>query len=300
MMPELNGYEVLERLRADERLRHVPVIMISAVDQIESVVRCIELGAEDYLPKPFNPMLLRARVGACLEKKRLREPGGALPAGRGAGDLRAAAAVEAETFDGRSCCRLSRSAPTRWGSWPGCSSGWRERWRRARPAEEGDPGPAHRNRRRPEDTPGVGDHRHRVLPGVEAKGQGPALRRRRRCPGPQRLAGAVFGIRKHYPHDAVAMAHRHDRLPVRELQVESPRLLTAPNLDEGGEGLGGALGRHPVRPHLDLSRPAPRVARGPRNAARRDSGIAIVATCKSSSRALRPRRTRATRAARRW
>jgi DNA-binding response OmpR family regulator len=73
MMPELNGYEVLERLRADDQLRHVPVIMISAVDQIESVVRCIELGAEDYLPKPFNPVLLRARVGACLEKKRLRD-----------------------------------------------------------------------------------------------------------------------------------------------------------------------------------------------------------------------------------
>ena len=73
MMPELNGYEVLERLQADERLRHVPVIMISAVDEIESVVRCIELGAEDYLPKPFNPTLLRARVGASLEKKRLRD-----------------------------------------------------------------------------------------------------------------------------------------------------------------------------------------------------------------------------------
>ena len=73
MMPELNGYEVLERLKADSRLRDLPVIMISAVDQIESVVRCIELGAEEYLPKPFNPTLLRARVGACLEKKRLRD-----------------------------------------------------------------------------------------------------------------------------------------------------------------------------------------------------------------------------------
>src|SRR5262245_38549921 len=73
MMPELNGYEVLERMKADERLRHVPVIMISAVDQIESVIRCIEMGAEDYLPKPFNPTLLRARVGASLEKKRLRD-----------------------------------------------------------------------------------------------------------------------------------------------------------------------------------------------------------------------------------
>jgi CheY-like chemotaxis protein len=73
MMPEMNGYEVLERIRADERLRHIPVIMISALDQLESVVRCIELGAEDYLPKPFNPVILRARIGACLEKKRLRD-----------------------------------------------------------------------------------------------------------------------------------------------------------------------------------------------------------------------------------
>jgi DNA-binding response OmpR family regulator len=73
MMPELNGYEVLERMRADERLRHVPVVMISATDGVESVVRCIELGAEDYLPKPFDPVILRARIGACLEKKRLRD-----------------------------------------------------------------------------------------------------------------------------------------------------------------------------------------------------------------------------------
>ena len=73
MMPGLNGYEVLERLRADLALRHVPVIMISALDEIDSVIRCIELGAEDYLSKPFNPTLLRARVGASLDKKRLRD-----------------------------------------------------------------------------------------------------------------------------------------------------------------------------------------------------------------------------------
>lgn len=73
MMPEMNGYEVLEHLKADEHLRHLPVIMISAVDQVESVIRCVELGAEDYLQKPFNPTLLRARVGASLEKKRLRD-----------------------------------------------------------------------------------------------------------------------------------------------------------------------------------------------------------------------------------
>jgi len=73
MMPEMNGYEVLERLKADPDLRHIPIIMISAVDEIESVIRCIELGAEDYLSKPFNPTLLRARVGASLERKRLHD-----------------------------------------------------------------------------------------------------------------------------------------------------------------------------------------------------------------------------------
>jgi adenylate cyclase len=73
MMPEMNGFQVLERLKADEKLRHIPVIMISALDEIDSVVRCIEMGAEDYLPKNFNPTLLRARIGACLEKKRLRD-----------------------------------------------------------------------------------------------------------------------------------------------------------------------------------------------------------------------------------
>jgi len=73
MMPELNGYQVLEQLKADDQLRHIPVIMISAVDEIDSVIRCVELGAEDYLQKPFNATLLRARIGACLEKKRLRD-----------------------------------------------------------------------------------------------------------------------------------------------------------------------------------------------------------------------------------
>src|SRR5262249_21120954 len=73
MMPNLNGYEVLERMKASDALRHIPVIMISAVDEIDSVIRCIELGAEDSLPKPFNPTLLRARVGASLERKRLHD-----------------------------------------------------------------------------------------------------------------------------------------------------------------------------------------------------------------------------------
>jgi class 3 adenylate cyclase len=73
MMPEMDGYEVLEYRKNDGILRHIPVVMITAVDDIESVVRCIELGAEDYLLKPFNPVLLRARIDASLEKKRLRD-----------------------------------------------------------------------------------------------------------------------------------------------------------------------------------------------------------------------------------
>ena len=73
MMPEMDGYQVLEHLHADDKLRGLPVIMISALDQLDTVVKSIELGAEDYLPKPFNPTVLRARIGACLEKKRLRD-----------------------------------------------------------------------------------------------------------------------------------------------------------------------------------------------------------------------------------
>ncbi len=73
MMPVLNGYETLERIKSDMRLREIPVIMISAVDQIESIVRCIEAGAEDHLPKPFNASILQARIRASLEKKRLRD-----------------------------------------------------------------------------------------------------------------------------------------------------------------------------------------------------------------------------------
>jgi serine phosphatase RsbU (regulator of sigma subunit) len=72
IMPKMNGYQVLEKLRNSE-WRHIPVIMISALDEIESVVKCIEMGAEDYLPKNFNPILLRARINACLDKKQLRD-----------------------------------------------------------------------------------------------------------------------------------------------------------------------------------------------------------------------------------
>lgn len=72
-MPELDGYQVLEQLKRDEQWQHIPVIMISASDEIDQVVRCIEIGAEDFLPKPFNPTLLKARIGAALDKKHFRD-----------------------------------------------------------------------------------------------------------------------------------------------------------------------------------------------------------------------------------
>jgi CheY-like chemotaxis protein/tRNA A-37 threonylcarbamoyl transferase component Bud32 len=73
MMPEVDGYAVLEQLKSNSATRDIPVIMISALDDMPSVVRCIERGAEDFLPKPFDAVLLRARISACLEKKRLRD-----------------------------------------------------------------------------------------------------------------------------------------------------------------------------------------------------------------------------------
>ncbi len=73
MMPGMDGYQVLEQLKANQSLCHIPVIVISAIDEVESAVRCIEIGAEDYLSKPFNPVLLKARVHSCLEKKRLHD-----------------------------------------------------------------------------------------------------------------------------------------------------------------------------------------------------------------------------------
>ena len=73
LMPELDGYETLAQIEGDERRRHIPVIMVSGLEDIESVVRCLELGAADYLPKPFDPVLLRARINGCLTKKRLHD-----------------------------------------------------------------------------------------------------------------------------------------------------------------------------------------------------------------------------------
>ena len=70
LMPGMDGFAVLERIKSNAATRSIPVIMISALDDLASVVRCIEHGAEDYLTKPFDPVLLRARIGASLEKKR--------------------------------------------------------------------------------------------------------------------------------------------------------------------------------------------------------------------------------------
>jgi adenylate cyclase len=73
MMPGINGYDVLVLLKRDPRFRDIPVIMISALSELDSIVRCIEAGADDYLPKPFDPTLLRARIGSSLEKKHMRD-----------------------------------------------------------------------------------------------------------------------------------------------------------------------------------------------------------------------------------
>jgi class 3 adenylate cyclase len=73
IMPVLNGFHALEFIKSDPKTRHLPVIMLTALDEVDSTVRCIEAGAEDYVPKPFNPVILYARINASLEKKRLRD-----------------------------------------------------------------------------------------------------------------------------------------------------------------------------------------------------------------------------------
>lgn len=73
IMPEMNGYDVLRRIRQDPQLKDLPVVMISALDEFNVVVRCMEAGADDYLPKPFNPVMLRARISTCLERRQLAE-----------------------------------------------------------------------------------------------------------------------------------------------------------------------------------------------------------------------------------
>src|SRR5262245_4149282 len=72
-MPEMNGFQVLEQLSADPKLQDLPVIVTSSLEGVSNIARCIELGAEDYLHKPVNPVLLKARIDSSLEKKRLRD-----------------------------------------------------------------------------------------------------------------------------------------------------------------------------------------------------------------------------------
>ena len=73
VMPIMDGYEVLEQMKSDQQLRDIPVLVISSLQEMESVVKGIQMGAEDYLPKTFDPVFLKARVNACLEKKRFRD-----------------------------------------------------------------------------------------------------------------------------------------------------------------------------------------------------------------------------------
>lgn len=98
MMPLMDGFAVLEQLKADKTWRDIPVIIISAMNDLNSVVKGIKMGAEDYLPKPFNEILLKARIEACLEKKRFRDQ--EVEYLRQVDRLtEAASAVEADTFD---------------------------------------------------------------------------------------------------------------------------------------------------------------------------------------------------------
>lgn len=95
MMPVMNGYQVLEQLKADPVLQHIPVIMISAVDDLDSVVKCIEMGADDYLFKPFNPVLLKARVTASLNRYQRAQSLSTEPVRRVLEHLRAEAGIMA-------------------------------------------------------------------------------------------------------------------------------------------------------------------------------------------------------------
>jgi len=98
LMPEMDGYQVLEQMKADNTWRNIPVIVVSSLDEMESILRCIEMGATDYLPKPFDAALLHARIGASLASKRLHDM--ELEYIEQVGHVtRAAAAVEAGDFE---------------------------------------------------------------------------------------------------------------------------------------------------------------------------------------------------------
>jgi CheY-like chemotaxis protein len=121
MMPEMDGFEVLRRLKANNGHPNIPVIIISALNDLGSVVRGIKLGAEDYLPKPFNEVLLRARIEAGLAKKRWRDQELSY-LHQVARLTAAAAAIEAEDFDPESLSGLAER--TDWGNSHDCSNAW--------------------------------------------------------------------------------------------------------------------------------------------------------------------------------
>ena len=174
LMPDVDGYEVLRQIKESPALRDIPVIMISALDEMRSVVRCIEMGAEDYLPKPFDPILLRARVGACLEKKRLRDM--ELEYLKGVAAVQAAAsAVEAGAFHGEELAAVA-TRTDELGTLRACSAHG-QRGPGARGAAE-DPGDAvaNRDRRGAQGPARRGDHQRRILPGPARPGRQAAPR----------------------------------------------------------------------------------------------------------------------------
>jgi CheY-like chemotaxis protein len=75
MLPVMNGYQVLEHLKADQSLSHIPVIITTALDESDGKAKCMELGAEDYLTKPFNPVILKSRIADCLERNHRDQTG---------------------------------------------------------------------------------------------------------------------------------------------------------------------------------------------------------------------------------
>ena len=171
MMPEMNGYQVLQYMKADQALRDIPVIMISALDEIDSVVLCIEMGAEDYLPKPFNPVLLKARIDASLEKKRLRDQ--EIEYLQNAERVTAAAAaVEAGEFQPESLDEVAARTDALGGLAKGLPADGRGGAQPRRPIEAAGARAAHADRC-DQEGPGSGGHRRdRLLPRLA--GQGPA------------------------------------------------------------------------------------------------------------------------------
>ena len=237
LMPGLSGYEVLSRLKADAALREIPVLMISALDQTASVTRCIALGADDYLTKPFDPLVLRARVNSCLRKKWARDF--ELAYLRGVGKVTAAAlAVEAGSFTPESLDDVGERADplgnlARLFQRMGVEVAARERRLRDQ-VEQLVIAIDEKTKGRP----GRRDHRVRLFSEAEGPGQGAGR--------PQRRAHQHPGLTRRRPS---APHHGQDRLhsfvPRRDRQVEPdrqpgrvPRVLW--------KASGGRRHRHPV------------------------------------------------------